>query len=195
MSKDTLPGRALAGVMPGRKPVPYISVPETEPFTALYEQHVEQIYRYHLARTGSVEDAQDLTAETFRAALESFARYRPERGAAIAWLMGIASHKQADHFRRARHGLPLAEAENRADGRPSPEESAAQRLQMAQVAGVLRRLPSDRAEALALHFFAGLELGEVGQAMNKSNAAVKKLIHRGLGDLREWLIPAQEVTK
>ena len=53
-----------------------------DPFLSLYHQHVEQVYRYHLARTGCPAEAEDLTAETFRAALEAFdacARERPPR--------------------------------------------------------------------------------------------------------------------
>ena len=157
------------------------------PFTAVYQQHIERIYRYHLARTGSAEDAQDLTAETFRAALESFAAYDPAQGPAAAWLTGIAHHKLVDHFRRSQRTDPSAQIDDQPDRSASPEEASAQHLQMAQVSAALRRLPADRAEALSLHFFAGLSLNEAAQVMRRSDEAVKKLIHRGLADLRRIL--------
>jgi RNA polymerase sigma-70 factor (ECF subfamily) len=156
-------------------------------FTAVYQQHVERIYRYHLARTGRVEDAQDLTAETFQAALEGFTGYDPARGPAAAWLMGIAQHKLVDHFRRYRSTLPLAQVEDQPDRGASTEDASLQHLQMAQVAAALLALPADRAEALSLHFFAGLSLNEAAQVMRRSDEAVKKLIHRGLADLRRRL--------
>ena len=162
----------------------------SNPFTAVYQQHVERIYRYHLARTGSTEDAQDLTAETFHAALESFAAFDPDQGCAAAWLTGIARHKLVDHFRRSRHTDPIAQIEDQPDRVVSPEEASAQRLQMAQVSAALRSLPADRAEALSLHFFAGLSLSEAAQVMRRSDEAVKKLIHRGLADLRRQLAHA-----
>ncbi len=157
-------------------------------FTAVYQQHVERIYRYHLARTGSIEDAQDLTAETFHAALESFAGYDPAQGCAAAWLTGIARHKLVDHFRRSRQTLAIAQVEDQPDPAASPEEASVQRLQMAQVAAALRSLPADRADALSLHFFAGLSLSETAWVMRRSEQAVKKLIHRGLADLRRQLV-------
>jgi RNA polymerase sigma-70 factor (ECF subfamily) len=157
------------------------------PFTAVYQQHVDRIYRYHLARTGSVEDAQDLTAETFHAALESFTAYNPALGCAAAWLTGIAQHKLVDHFRRSRQTLAIAQIEDHPDRAASPEEASAQNLQMAQVSAALRKLPADRAEALSLHFFAGLSLSETAQLMHRSDQAIKKLIHRGLADLRRQL--------
>ena len=170
------------------------------PFTAIYQQHIERIYRYHLARTGSAEDAQDLTAETFHAALESFTAYDPALGCAAAWLTGIARHKLADHFRHSRQTLGIAQIEDQPDRAPSPEEASAKNLQMAQVSDTLRKLPADRAEALSLHFFAGLSLSETAQVMRRSDQAIKKLIHRGLADLRRQLaytptVPASvEVT-
>jgi len=157
------------------------------PFTGVYQKNVERIYRYHLARTGSVEDAQDLTAETFHTALESFASYNPAQGCAAAWLTGIAQHKLVDHFRRSRHDDPNAQIEDQPDRAVSTEEASAQHLQMAQVSAALRKLPADRAEALSLHFFAGLSLSETGQVMRRGDEAVKKLIHRGLADLRRHL--------
>jgi RNA polymerase sigma-70 factor (ECF subfamily) len=165
------------------------------PFTAVYQQHVERIYRYHLARTGSVDDAQDLTAETFHAALESFAAYNPAQGCAAAWLTGIAQHKLVDHFRRSRRNLAIAQVEDQPDRAESTEEASAQRLQMAQVSAALRKLPADRAEALSLHFFAGLSLNEAAQVMHRSEEAVKKLIHRGLADLRAQLTQAPTVDR
>ena len=126
------------------------------PFTALYQQHVERIYRYLLARTGSAEDAQDLTAETFHAALESFATFDPAQGCVAAWLTGIARHKLVDHFRRSRQTDPISQVEDQPDRAASTEEASARHLQMAQIAVALRSLPADRSEALSLHFFAGL---------------------------------------
>jgi len=49
------------------------------------------------------------------------------------------------------------------------------------------RLAPDRAEALRLRFFAGLECSEIAPVMGRSEAAVKMLVHRALIDLRERL--------
>ena len=154
-------------------------------FTRLYREHVEIIYRYHLARTGNVQDAQDLTAETFRAALEAFSRFQPERGSPLAWLIGIAYHKLVDFFRKERDHTPLDEA--LPAGGPAVEEAAEHGLRRDQLAQALRSLPGDRAEALTLHFMVGLSIAETGQVMGRSQAAIKKLVQRGLRDLRRRL--------
>src|SRR4026207_334116 len=73
---------------------------DPEAFADLYRRHVRSIYRYHLAHTGNVKDAEDLTSQTFMAALEGIHSYRGT-GPYIAWLMGIASHKRM-HLCRGR---------------------------------------------------------------------------------------------
>src|SRR5262245_29357607 len=79
-----------------------------EAFAELYRRHVQSVYRYHLAHTGNVKDAEDLTSQTFMAALEGISTYRGA-GPYITWLMGIASRKRALFFRRKgnRPDVPL----------------------------------------------------------------------------------------
>jgi len=54
---------------------------------------------------------------------------------------------------------------------------------------VLALLPEERADALSLRYFQRTEPGEVAQVMDKSEAAVKMLVHRGLQELRDRFGP------
>jgi DNA-directed RNA polymerase specialized sigma24 family protein len=65
----------------------------SDAFTELYHRHLPGIYRYHLARTGHVQEAEDLTAQTFLTALESISSYRGQ-GRFASWLFGIARHRR-----------------------------------------------------------------------------------------------------
>ena len=59
---------------------------DPQAFAELYRRHVRSIYRYHLAHTGDIKDAEDLTSQTFMAALEGI---RSFQGTApyITWLI------------------------------------------------------------------------------------------------------------
>ena len=158
---------------------------DPEAFAELYRRHVVSIYRYHLAHTGNVRDAEDLTSQTFMAALEGI---RSFRGTAryISWLIGIAARKRALFFRSKGRN-----SEVRLDAAlhiPTPglptDKAAARRLQMEQILGVIRTISPDRAEAIILCFFSELSFAEAGLVLGKSEAAVKMLISRGLQDLR-----------
>ncbi len=160
-------------------------------FTELYQRHFQRVYRYHMAHTANVEDAQDLTAQTFMAALEGIASYRG-KGSFCAWLFGIARRKRAMRFRSRRFEVPLEHPNEVADPAPPPEIAAGRRLQLAQVSHALSQISPDRAEALMLCLFGDLTATEAGQVMGKSEAAVKMLLHRGLRDLRERCAPGSQ---
>lgn len=66
---------------------------------ALYDRALPQIYGYLLPRCGSVPTAEDLTAETFLAAVSAVKR-RAVPDLTVGWLVGVARHKLVDHFRR-----------------------------------------------------------------------------------------------
>jgi RNA polymerase sigma-70 factor, ECF subfamily len=167
---------------------------DPEAFAELYRRHVRSIYRYHLAHTGDVKDAEDLTSQTFMAALEGIRSFRGA-GPYITWLIGIAARKRARFFQRRgnKPELPLdAALQIPSPGLPT-DKAASRRLQMDQILGVLRNISHDRAEALILCFFSGLNFVEAGLVLGKSEAAVKMLVSRGLHDLRTRTSFALEV--
>ena len=167
---------------------------DPEAFAELYRRHVRSIYRYHLAHTGDVKDAEDLTSQTFMAALEGIRSYRGT-GSYVAWLMGIASRKRLLFFRR--NGNRPEVTLDAALHIPTPglptDKAASRRLQMDQILSALRNISNDRAEALILCFFSGLNFVEAGLVLGKSEAAVRMLISRGLHDLRTRTSFALEV--
>ena len=167
---------------------------DPEAFAELYRRHVRSVYRYHLAHTGNVRDAEDLTSQTFMAALEGIRSYRGT-GPYITWLIGIAARKRALFFRRSRNRpeIPLDAALNIPTPNLPSDKAASRRLQMDQILGALMNISHERAEDLILCFFSGLSFVEAGLVLGKSEAAVKMLISRGLQDLRTRTSFALEV--
>ncbi|GAB4456785.1 MAG: hypothetical protein OHK0041_21650 [Anaerolineales bacterium] len=161
-------------------------------FAELYRRHVTRVYRYHIAHTGSVKDAEDLTSQTFLAALENIHSFRGD-GAFAAWLMGIASRRRALFFRGRRREVPLEAAFQVPNPAPPTDKAAMLRLQIETVSRALRQISPDRAEAVILHHFSGLSHAECARVLGKTEAAVKMLVSRGLQDLRERTSLALEV--
>jgi RNA polymerase sigma-70 factor (ECF subfamily) len=165
---------------------------DPQAFAELYQRHVRSIYRYHMAHTGNVKDAEDLTSQTFMAALQGI---RSFRGTApyIIWLIGIASRKRALFFRGKKPQVPLDAALHLPTPGLPTDKAAARRLQMDQLVGALRTISQDRAEAIILCFFSELSSAEAGLVLRKSEAAIRMLISRGLHDLRTRTSLALEV--
>jgi RNA polymerase sigma-70 factor (ECF subfamily) len=171
-----------------------LAITDTEAFAELYRRHLSRVYRYHVAHVGNARDAEDLTSQTFIAALEGIRSFQGS-GSFAAWILGIASRKRLMFLRNrgSKPEIPLDEA----IPYPSPglptDQAVLQRLQLESVSRALRKLSPDRAEALILTYFGGLSHAETGRVLHKSEAAVKMLVSRGLQDLRERTSLALEV--
>lgn len=166
---------------------------DSEAFAELYRRHVTSVYRYHRAHTDNERDAEDLTSQTFMAALEGIRSYRGT-GSYIAWLMGIAMRLRARFFRSRRQSeVSLDEALHIPHPSFPADKTAARRLQMEQLLSALRTISSERAEALILCFISELSAAEAGAVLGKSESAVRMLISRGLQDLRVRTSLALEV--
>ena len=165
---------------------------DPQAFAELYRRHVRSIYCYHLAHTRNIKDAEDLTSQTFMAALEGI---RSFRGMApyITWLIGIASRKRALFFRGKKPEVSLDAVLHIPTPSLPTDKAAARRFQMDQILGALRNISQDRAEALILCFISELNPAEAGLVLGKSEAAVRMLISRGLQDLRSRTSLALEV--
>jgi RNA polymerase sigma-70 factor (ECF subfamily) len=155
-------------------------------FSALYQKYASQVYRYLLVRVGNRDDAQDLTSQTFLAAMERLHTYRSQ-GHFAAWLLGIARHKVMDQYRRR----PEVELETAVSHLTTtddePDEQVNRQLIIEQVSRKLQTIAPDRAEALSLRLFAGLDVTEIARIMGKNEAAVRMLVFRGLRDLQAQL--------
>jgi len=160
------------------------AVTDSNAFAELYRRYFDRVYRYHMAHTGNVADSQDLTAQTFIAALEGIASFRGD-GSFCAWLLGIARRKMALHYRSRRPETSLENANHIPDKKPSPEEKSHQSIQLSQISLAFRQIKPERAEALELCVFGDLTAAEAGQILGKSEAAIKMLVCRGLKDLRQ----------
>src|SRR6059036_942604 len=81
--------------MRGDPPLPA----ESDPVLAIYRVALPRVYGYLLPRCGSASLAEDLTSETFLAAVNA-SRQGNLTEVSTAWLVGVARHKLVDYWRR-----------------------------------------------------------------------------------------------
>lgn len=158
------------------------TVQEVEAFRELYRRYRLPVYRYHLARSGHEQTAQNLTSRTFLAALEGITSLR-FGGRLITWLFGLAGQIRREEFFGSENTLPPENPFDVPDGVSFSESGATSQLGLSEIAQALNTLADDTAEAVILRLFARLNTSEIGQVMLKSDAAVKMLVYRGLCDL------------
>ena len=159
------------------------AVQEVEAFRELYRRYRLPVYRYHIAWAGNEQEAQYLMSQTFLAALEGITSYR-FGGRFMTWLFGIASQIRRDEFYNSETTLPRENSFDVPDSVFITESGVTSQIKIGEIARALNTLADDTAEAVILRFFARLNSSEIGQVMLKSDAAVKMLVYRGLGELK-----------
>ncbi len=151
-------------------------------FGELYKRYVEKIFRYLYSRIGNVHEAEDVTAQTFMAAFESFDRFRQDIHFA-SWLFTIARNKAMDHYRQQKK-LPISDENNDIPDEKDPINDVIQSEQTAVLAKLIKTLPQDDRELLRLRFLAEMSFPEIARLLHRKEEAVKKSIYRLLARLK-----------
>lgn len=168
-------------------------------FTTLHRRYYPKIYRFAYLRTGSSEDAADIASETFCRAMQRLAAFEFRRGDSLyPWLHQIAGNLVIDQARARPAGRVLSLdaqlAEDLesflnclADEGPTAHDLLEAKEIHALVREAVEHLPADQARAIQFRFFADLSIRDIAKEMDRSEGAIKSLLHRALQGLRDRL--------
>ncbi|HEX6393819.1 MAG TPA: sigma-70 family RNA polymerase sigma factor [Acidimicrobiales bacterium] len=148
---------------------------------AVYRDNVSRLYGLMYSRVGNRADAEDLTAEVFRAALKPL-RLAASKGEVRSYLLVTARTVLASHWRRTL-GQPVTMIDPDVDvewlsdpppeGNPTTESTE-------RVGQILSALPDRYRQILELRFLHASSLKEAAEVMNVSVGNAKVLQHRAL---------------
>jgi len=161
---------------------------------SLYDSALPQVYGYLLRRCGRVAWAEDLTAEVFLAAVDAVRRDQPAAISA-AWLLGVARHKLADHWRRqAREERRLGAV---ADDQPALSDPWDVHIDAVQAHDTLALLAPHHRGALVLRYLDDLPVPEVAAILGRSVHSTEGLLVRARAAFRRayTATEATEVTE
>jgi RNA polymerase sigma factor (sigma-70 family) len=153
-----------------------------EAFAVFYRRHVGAVLAYYRWRGADAEQALDLTAETFAAALESIDRYRPGEAPGVAWLYGIAANVLAESRRRgqiadrARRRMALERLVVDDEGLAAVDAAAG----VPHLLALVEALPAHERAAVAARVLEEQEYDEIAAALRCSEQVVRKRVSRGL---------------
>lgn len=147
----------------------------------IYDHALPQVYGYLLSRCRDRTLAQDLTAETFLAAVGA-ARRQPPPPITTGWLVGVARHKLADHGRRVereQRGLRLVHA-----GAGNTEDPWDVEIDTVVAHQVLDALGPHHRAALTLRYLDGLPVTQVAEHLGRTVHATEALLVRARAAFR-----------
>jgi RNA polymerase sigma-70 factor (ECF subfamily) len=172
------------------------------PFDVLFLRYEKRIYNLILRMVGDVEDATDLTSQTFLHALRAYHRFRGE-AQAYTWLYRIAINLCKNHFRKrdreARFQMISLDAPLQADGEEmerdiedysqAPERLIEGRATQELLQAAIMDLSTDLRTVIILRDVQGLSYQEIADITGCTVEAVKSRIFRARGHLRRVLGP------
>jgi RNA polymerase sigma factor (sigma-70 family) len=160
----------------------------SEPFGVFYERHFASVLAFFRRRVRGPEEAFDLAAETFAAALASLPRFQPGPEPPQAWLFAIARHKLSEALRssriqdEARRALAMQPIELDDEAIDILETTA-----RAPAVELLETLAPDQREAIEAHHLGERAYAEVAAELRCSESVVRKRVSRGLAALHARL--------
>jgi RNA polymerase sigma-70 factor (ECF subfamily) len=168
-------------------------------FEMLHRRYYPRIYRLAFLRLRNGDDAADIASETFRRALTRLSSFQFRRTPSIyPWLHQIASNLIIDQARGQPAGSVLSldaqiseDVDTFLEYLPADGPSLQDLVERSEVQEVVRqaiaKLPPDQARALTLRFLGDQSIKEIAQALDRTEGAVKSLLHRALEGMRGHL--------
>jgi RNA polymerase sigma factor (sigma-70 family) len=159
------------------------------PFGTFYERHFASVLAFFRRRTAGPEEAFDLAAETFAAALSAVPRYAPGPEPAAAWLFAIARNTLRESIRK---GRVQDQARRALSMEPVvlDDEAVALVEEMASgpVLELLAGLPTDQRRAVEARYLNEREYSDIARDLRCSESVIRKRASRGLATLRAHVL-------
>ena len=167
-----------------------------EAITSLVRQYETDVFRLALSICNDIPEANEITQETFIAVLRALPRYE-EKKSFKAWLYTITintarshlrKHKFTERLRKTLTSIFLVEAQKSS----SPEESAIQNEQEAQLWKALNNLNERHRMVTVLRYFHELSIAEIAEILSIHEGTVNSRLHSARERLRNALEPSND---
>ncbi|MBU1398047.1 MAG: RNA polymerase sigma factor [Proteobacteria bacterium] len=160
-------------------------------FAALVDAYKGMIFNLAFRMTGSRQDADDLSQETFIRAYRNLRQFDP-RKRFFTWIYTICLNIIRNHLKKqgremTRENAGRSSSEAGIDQGAQAERDVMQAQETGRLEICLRKLPGDLREAVVLRFYQGLSFEEIAAISDASLSAVKMRVYRGLEQLKQLM--------
>ena len=153
-------------------------------FAALYDRHVDAVYRYAYFRLRVDAEAEDVTSEVFHRALVAIPRFEPRRPF-LAFLYTIARNVITDRMRRERPQASYEDALAHPSDAPGPEELASAGDEVRRLRAAVAQLTTLQQEVIVLRYLEGRSTKETAVVIGKPESTIRGIQMRALAALRD----------
>jgi RNA polymerase sigma-70 factor (ECF subfamily) len=159
-------------------------------FAQLYDATSRRVFGLALRIVRDPAQAEEVAQESFLDIWRNSARFDPERGSAMAWMLTIVHRKSVDRVRSAEASTRRESTyhqENQPIAHDATAEAAQASMEARRVRGALAALTEVQREAVELAYFGGYTHTEVATMLELPVGTAKTRIRDGLIRLRDTM--------
>ena len=159
-------------------------------FEKLYKEFYPKVYYFARQNVGSPDAAEDITAETFCAAMERIGSLRSEESF-VGWLYCIAYRKCADYIKTAELDRKQIEQASQLAALSEPlilpDDYAVNEQTKQQLQTMIDSLPSDMRSAMILYYYDNLSVAEVARVIGTNENNANQKLHRARQKIKKQI--------
>ncbi|KPB04071.1 RNA polymerase sigma factor [Bacillus sp. CHD6a] len=151
----------------------------------VYQPYHQDVYQYCLYFTNNIEEAKDLTQETFMKALHSIGSFQG-KSSTRTWIISIARNTTIDFNRKRKFQRLLPEKWRReqSGGGVSPSELADKGADWEVLQLALSRLKKDYRQVVILRALKDFSVRETSEILGWTESKVRVTYHRALQKMK-----------
>jgi RNA polymerase sigma-70 factor, ECF subfamily len=155
-------------------------------FLSVYDSHADSVFRLCYAKTGSRDEAKDLTQEAFMRLWERLGREDAQIENLRAFLFTIARNLIKDYYKKKKPILERDLPEGAMENVPGVSDETLQ-AESGILLVALKGLSDPYREALMLHLVEGISIGEIAKMLGERPNTISVRVKRGLEKARAAL--------
>jgi RNA polymerase sigma-70 factor, ECF subfamily len=164
---------------------------DEEAFEELYSESNAAVFGFALRILNDRAEAEEVTIDVFLKIWEQAARFSPDRGSVLTWLMVITRSKALDRIRyksvRPPDWLALDEIQLAAQPGTGPDSMIELSMITTKIARVLADLPETHREAVEMALYEGMSHSEIAERLDQPIGTVKSRIRSTMIKIRDEL--------
>jgi RNA polymerase sigma-70 factor, ECF subfamily len=161
---------------------------DEQAFEQLYSEARAVVFGVALRIVGDYAEAEEVTIDVFLKTWEQAARFSPERGSVLTWLMVMTRSKALDRVRyrssRLADWLALDDIQVAAPPGTGPDSMTEFELTAARISRVLANLPRTHREAVEMALYEGMSHSEIAERLGQPIGTVKSRIRSAITKIR-----------
>ena len=148
----------------------------------VYLEYGDKVRGYIHSHIGNPTDAEDVASTVFLKVSERSGSFDAQKSAVSTWVYAITKNAVIDYYRKRRvmDDVP----EDMAGDPDSGLEEICRQESLSELAAALEKLPERLRDLIILHYYKGVKLKDVAEAMDMSYANIKVLHKKALNELK-----------